>query len=290
MIVKILKWTGIVLGGIILCLLAFYAFIYYDTESRASKIYETKITRLTIPSDSISLSKGEHIAENRGCKGCHGADLSGGHAFADDQSPIGILYSANITSGKGGIKYSDEDWLRALRHGVGKDNRSLWFMPSHEIYHISNQDMASLISYLKTRPPVDKEVRNKSLKPLGRILTFFDEFPLFPAEKIDHNAVFAEVVTPSISPEYGQYLAVTCTGCHSPTLKGADAHSPGGPPIPDISSTGNVGKWAAKDFTATLRTGITPDGKKLSSEMPWKDFTYTDDELKAIYIYLHTLR
>ncbi|SEJ49376.1 Cytochrome c [Dyadobacter koreensis] len=286
---KIIKWSGIVVGSLALILSAVYAYIYYDTESRAKKIYDVKLQSLTVLNDSISIAKGKHIAEIRGCTGCHGMDLSGGMAFADEQSPIGILYSSNITSGNGGINYTDQDWIRALRHGLGKDGRSLWFMPSHEIYHISNQDMASLISFVKSRPPVDKVGHQKSLKPLGRVLTFLDEFPLFPAEKINHNAVYVDDVAPSSTPEYGEYLAITCTGCHSPTLKGAAPHGPNEPPVPDISSTGNLGKWTLEGFATTIRTGKTPDGKQLSDAMPWRHLTYTDQELNAIYSYLHGL-
>jgi len=286
---KIIKWTGIVVGSLALILSVVYACIYYNTESRASKIYDVKLHSLAVLNDSISIAKGKHIAEIRGCIGCHGADLSGGMAFADEESPIGTLYSSNITSGKGGINYTDQDWIRALRHGLGKDGRSLWFMPSHEVYLITNQDMASLISFVKSRPPVDKSSHQKSLKPLGRLLTFLDEFPLFPAEKIDHNAVYVDDIKPSVTPEYGKYLAITCTGCHSETLKGAAAHGPDGPPVPDISSTGNLGKWTYEGFAATIKTGKTPDGKQLSDAMPWKDLTYTDQELSAIYSYLHGL-
>lgn len=289
MLSKILKWTGIVVGSLALILSAFYAFVYFNTESRAAKIYNVKLQNIAVPNDSSSIAKGKHIAEIRGCIGCHGPDLSGGMAFADENSPIGILYSSNITSGKGGIDYTEKDWIRALRHGLGKDGRSLWFMPSHEIYHISNKDMASLISFVRSQPPVDKVGREKSLKPLGRVLTFLDEFPLFPAEKINHNAVYVDDVAPSATPEYGEYLAITCTGCHSPTLKGAAPHGPNEPPVPDISSTGNLGKWTPDAFAATIRTGKTPEGKMLSDAMPWKHLTYTDQELNAIYSYLQGL-
>lgn len=289
MITKILKWTGVVIGGLLALLLVFYTFIYFNTESRINKTYEVKIQDLVIPTDSISLAKGKHLAEIRACTGCHGTDFSGGFAFADDESPVGILYSTNITNGKGGINYTDADWIRALRHGLGKDNRALWFMPSHEIYKISNQDMASLISYVKTRPPVDKINHNKSLKPLGRILTFFGQFPLLPAEQIDHNAIPVNAVAVSVTPEYGKYLAITCTGCHAENFKGGEAHGPNEPPIPDISSTGSSGKWTAVEFATTLQTGKTPKGKQLSPAMPWSTFHYTNEELNAIYTYLHGL-
>jgi mono/diheme cytochrome c family protein len=118
MLTKLLKWSGVVLGSLILLAAVVYTFIYFNTRNRVNKIYEVRLQKLSIPTDSISPAKGKHIAEIRGCISCHGADLSGGAAFADAKSPLGILYSSNITHGKGGPSYDDADWIRALRHGL----------------------------------------------------------------------------------------------------------------------------------------------------------------------------
>ena len=287
MLKKILKWTGIVLSGLVLLLIIFYGIVYVKTEAAINKVYDVKLQTLIIPTDSASYAAGRHIAEIRGCLGCHGANLAKGEVFADETSPIGYLQASNITSGKGGIQYTDQDWIRALRHGLGKDNKPLWFMPSHETCLLSNQDMAALISYVKKQPPVDAAVPQKSLKPLGRVLTFVGEFPLLSAEKIDHNATYTDDVKLAVNADYGKYLAVTCTGCHTETFKGAPSHSPEQPPIPDISSTGMPGKWTQDGFVNLFHTGKTPEGRVLSKYMPVKDFTYSDDELRAIYLYLH---
>ncbi|GAB3702291.1 hypothetical protein GCM10027592_31560 [Spirosoma flavus] len=290
MVKKILKWTGVVLGSLVLLILVFYGIVYAKTEASINKVYNVKLQSLTIPDDSASYIAGRHVAEIRGCLGCHGTNLATGEVFADENSPIGILHASNITSGKGGIQYTDEDWIRALRHGLGKDNKPLWFMPSHEICGLSNQDMANLICYVKKQPPADKTTPQKSLKPLGRILTFVGEFPLLPAEEIDHTATYVDDVKLAVNSDYGKYLAVTCTGCHTETYKGAPARSPGQPPIPDISSTGNLGKWTQEGFVKLFHTGKTPEGRELSKYMPVKLFTYSDDELRAIYLFLHELK
>ena len=48
--------------------------------------------------------------------------------------------------------------------------------------------------------------------------------------------------------------------------------------------------WSEEDFIATLRTGMTPGGKQLKDVMPWKYFgQMTDDELKAVWLYLQSL-
>lgn len=287
MIKKIFKWIGIALGSFAILLILFYGVVYFQTQSRIDKVYDVKLQTLTIPTDSVSYVLGEHVAEIRGCTGCHGANLANGEVFFDANSPLGVLKAANLTSGKGGINYTDQDWIRALRHGLGKDNKSLWFMPSHEICHISNQEMAALIAYLKKQPPVAEIVEKKEIKPLGRLLTFLGEFPLLPAEKIDHNATYKDEIKLSINADYGKYLGVACTGCHGSNLKGNEAHAPDQPNIPDISSTGKVGKWTSDGFVNLFHSGKTPEGRELSKYMPVKDFKYSDDELKAIYLYLH---
>jgi cytochrome c553 len=286
MVQKLLKWIGIGLGSLLVLLIVSYAIVHIQTEARIRKVYEVPTHSLDIPNDTASYSLGRHVAEVRGCMGCHGSDLSGGRAFADSTSPIGTLYASNITTGLGGVSYSDQDWIRVLRHGLNKNYQSVWFMPSHEVNHISNREMAALISFLREQPPVDRTIPDRSVRPLGRILTFLGEFPLLTAEMIDHHAAYAEEVPMAPTPEYGKYLATTCQGCHSPTFKGAPAHGPNEPPIPDISATGNLGKWDKTAFISMFRTGKTPDGRVLSQFMPRNEFNYSETELEALYSYL----
>jgi len=290
MLKKIFKWTGIVIGSLILILLVFYAVVYFKTEARANKIYTVNIQALTIPTDSASYALGAHVAAIKGCNDCH---ANGGLPFFDDKNPVALLHTANLTTGKGGINYTDQDWIRALRHGVGKDGKSLWFMPSqHTSASLSNTELGALIFYLKKLPPVDNVHPQKAFKPLGRLLTYLGKFPMFTAEAIDHTATFPNEVKPEVTAAYGKYLAVGCQGCHGLNFKGGPAHGPDEPPIPDLTSTGNVGKWTSDQFITALHTGKKPDGKLLSDFMPWKTLgkAHNEDELKAVYLYLHDLK
>ena len=287
---KVFKWAGILLSVFIVIALAFYAIAYFSTQARINKKYIVDVPLLQIPTDSISYERGRKIATNRGCLGCHGANLGGFEEFLPEGSPMGTLFARNITSGKGGINYSDEDWLRVLRHGVNKEGKSVWFMPSQEVCHISNQEMGELIGFLKKQPPVDNTVPEKKLGPLGRVFVFLGKFPLLSAEVIDHNATYKDVITPSITSEYGAYLATTCQGCHSPNFNGGPPLKPGTPAVPNISATGALGKWEEQDFINIMRTGKRPDGKQVSDAMPYKYFKFSDDELKAIYSFLHQLK
>lgn len=72
---KILRWTGIFLGSLVLLLLVAYTFIYFSLESRFNKQYEVAVQPITIPSDSASIALGKHIAAIKGCGDCHGAIL-----------------------------------------------------------------------------------------------------------------------------------------------------------------------------------------------------------------------
>ena len=48
-----------------------------------------------------------------------------------------------------------------------------------------------------------------------------------------------------------------------------------------------VKDWKLAEFIATMRTGIDPNGRELSRQMPWRPIGRMDDEeLAAVYEYL----
>lgn len=288
---KFFKWVGVFLGALVVLLLGAYAFIYSSVKSRLEKQYEVTVRPVTIPTDSASIALGAHVASIKGCYDCHGENY-GGNIVIDDPA-MGRIVGPNITTGKGGLlsrhgSFTDEDYIRAIRHGVGKNGKTLKLMPSYEYNPLSNQDMGSLVAFLKSLPPIDNEPPSTELKPLAYILTNFDKLPLVVAEKVDHDAVSPEVVIPEISPSYGKYVAISCTGCHRENFKGGDAIIPGSPPVPNITATGSIGKWTEEQFIQTLLNGVTPEGKKLDPKyMPWPMAkSLTETEIKSIYAFL----
>jgi hypothetical protein len=74
-------------------------------------------------------------------------------------------------------------------------------------------------------------------------------------------------------------------------MKGGDPIAPGFPVVPDVTTSGNVGKWTEDQFITVLRTGKTPEGKEIDPKnMPWPmTAAYTDTELKALYAYLKSI-
>jgi mono/diheme cytochrome c family protein len=291
---KFFKWTGLVLGVSIILLLVAYGFIYFRTKSRFDKNYEVAVQPVKIPADTAMLATGKHIAAIKGCNDCHGKDF-GGNIVIDDPG-LGLLAAPNITTGKGGLtdrngSFTDVDYVRAIRHGLNKKGKTLKLMPSYEYHPLSNKDLGALIAYLKSVPAVDREMPAIKLRPLAYVLTNFDKLPLAVAEKIDHTAKNMEEVKPEITAAYGQYVAVSCVGCHGQNYQGGAPVIPGSPQVPNITGAGSLAKWSEEQFIQTLRTGVTPEGKKLDPKyMPWpmaKEFNET--EIKSVYLFLKGL-
>jgi len=288
---KFFKWTGIVLGSFLILLLAAVAFIYFSVENRFDKEYQVAPVSLTIPADAETIALGKHIAAIKGCNDCHGSDY-GGKVVIDDPG-MGFIPAPNITPGKGGLStrytsYTDEDYVRAIRHGIGKDGKSLVLMPSYEYNPLSKKDLTALISYLKTVAPVNRKMEDVKLGPVGYVLTSLNKVPVVSAEKVDHAKPIAGEVHPEITVTYGKYLAVSCVGCHGDNFQGGDAIIPGSPKVPNITGSGSLNKWTEAQFIQTLRTGVTPEGKKLDPKfMPWPmTKNYTETEIKALYLFL----
>lgn len=293
---RILKWIGIVLG-VLLGLVVLAAVILYAVgTSKLNKTLRIQPEAVEVPSDSASIERGRHLVEGiLLCQECHGDNLGG--TLMVDEPGMGRVYAANLTSGKGGAgaSFTDADFVRAIRHGVAPDGRELAIMPAEIFNHLSDQDLGALIAYLKTVPPVDNETPKPQLMPLGRIMLAAGMLgnDVFPAELIDHTAPLPPAPEPGITAAYGEYLSSVsgCPACHGPDLSGAKLEQEGGAFAPNLTPGGELAGWDEAGFVTALRTGVTPSGHQLNPEnMPWKIFSRaTDDELKAIWLYLQSL-
>ncbi len=111
------------------------------------------------------------------------------------------------------------------------------------------------------------------------------------SEQIDHSKVVAQEVKPSLSIEYGKYVAATCTGCHGMDLKGGPIQGapPEWPPAQNIAGRA-MAKWTEEQFLTAIRTGVRPDGSQIAFPMPYQSLKHlTDIELKSIRLYLLSL-
>ncbi|MBA2663580.1 MAG: c-type cytochrome [Bradymonadaceae bacterium] len=266
--------------------------VYAVSSKHMTQIWDVKPVAYSVPEGAEVIARGKAVAIFRGCADCHGLDLSG-KVFLDEM-PVMRLVAANLTQGGLAATYTDEDWARAVRHGIAPSGRPLLFMPSYEWIELSNEDLGALVAYIRSLPAVAQVDHGQSaVGPLGRILYLTGELPLLAAELIDHGLQPARPV-PAASAEYGKYLITGCTGCHGEGLSGGKI--PGVPPswpiAPNLTPhASGLASWSEADFINTLRSGKTPGGQELRADfMPWEFISQSSDEdLTALWLYLTSL-
>jgi mono/diheme cytochrome c family protein len=201
------------------------------------------------------------------------------------------VVAPNLTSGQGGIgaSFSDEDWIRALYHGVTQEGRSVIMMPSLFFNVMSKDDLTSVIAYMKTIYPVDNVLPETKPGPMVYALIGAGPFTeTMSALHIDHEAPFPVSPVEDESVEYGAYLVEIgqCRACHGSELAGGQV-SRSAPIGPNLTPGGEMGFWDEETFFSVIRTGTHPSGRQLDSYMPWQFFSnMTDSELRAIRAYL----
>jgi len=212
-----------------------------------------------------------------------------------DGGPLGTIDSANLTSGEGGLAddFSTEDFVRAIRHGIDQEGKPNFMIAVGSTSYLSDEDLASIIAYVRTVPPVDHVVAGKKFTPLAKILLAAGILPNAPVEEVTHE-VHVGAPARGASTEYGEYMVNIndCRICHGPNLNGGPFPDPTITRIsPNLTPGGELAFWMEADFINTIRTGVTPGGHALDPKlMPWNEFRNLHDyELQAIWLYLQSL-
>lgn len=114
-------------------------------DHQASHLSEPPVTERTAV-------YGEHLVQV--CRGCHGANLSGGKLQGDPNMPI----VANLTPHATGLAtWTEEDFVRALRTGKRPDGSAISeSMPWKAYGTMGDDDLAAIWAYLKTVPSAPK--------------------------------------------------------------------------------------------------------------------------------------
>lgn len=288
------KWIIRIALGLASIIVLFIAVVFGVSEVRVRKTYQVAaVNGLTVTQDPAQIARGKHLVTAVAkCADCHTEDL-GGKVFIEP-GPMGTVSASNLTTGKGGVLagYTNAQLDAAIRHGVRKNGRGLIIMPSDEYQNLSDADVSAIIAYLRSLAPVDRELPRTKVGPVGRGLLTFG-VPLIPAARIDHARKSPASAPPvGATLAYGEYLVSVggCRGCHGPNLVGAPGHGPGEPPSANITPAGPIGQWTEEQFMAAMRTGLRPDGSQIKDFMPWRSMArHTNDELRAIYMYLKTV-
>lgn len=270
------------------------------------------LTSRTFERTPARLARGQYLAENLGCFDCHGE-----HDWTKHDAPLiegtrgagyevfslkglpGRVTPPNITPDPetGAGQWTDDMLARAIREGIGHDGRALFpLMPYQGFRHLSDEDLASVIVYLRSIPPVRKALPKTEI--------------IFPVKYLMRSApqpITAPVPQPDASTpvKRGQYLVTIagCADCHSPQRKGQALRGldfAGGfvleGPWGQVASANitsdpsGIPYYDEALFLQTIRTGYVK-ARKLNQIMPWWDFrNLTDEDLKSIFAYLQTLR
>ena len=284
---RALKYVAYLLLLVVLAAGAAAGYVYASTSGRLARTYQVVPPPLEVPAgDPALVERGQYLVHKVSlCIECHGQDLGGKQVT---EFPVQTLWGTNLTRGRGGIgaTYTDADFVRVMTHGVKKDGRSVVFMPSQD-YRFTAGDLAALIAYIRTVPPVDRQTPQPEIGPLGRTLATFVGLPLLPAELIDHQSVaFAPEAQHADAASAGDYLidAAGCRGCHGPALDAVG----GMPDAANLTPVG-IGGWTEADFITAIREARRPDGTTILPAMPRIYREMPDVELRRIYAYLKTL-
>lgn len=258
------------------------------------------------------LKRGEYLVEHVSlCYGCHTSfdakgkdtpqllEAKGAGRALTDESGFHVV-AGNITPDpETGIgNWTDDELARAIREGIGRDGRTLFpMMPYQNFRHMSDEDLASVIVYLRAQPPAHNQLPPTQVP--------------FPVSRLINNV--PQPVTTAISaPDpanpvaYGKYLVTAvgiCGGCHTPRdnhgqpiagmyMAGGNIFDESGHPVASANITpdpSGISYYDEATFVQMIRTGEVK-GRKLDVMMPtWAFNGLTDQDLKAIFAYLRTI-
>lgn len=229
----------------------------------------------------------------------------GGDLFDQKYGFPGAYYAKNITPA-GISRYTDGELFRVITTGVNKEGKAMFpVMPFHYYGQLDEEDIKSIIAYIRTLAPIKNEVPES-----------VSDFPMnFIINTMPHKASPMKRPPASDKLAYGMYMATAagCKECHTQFEKGAlvEGTDYGGGrefPLPDGSvlrssnispdaETG-IGSWnenmflnlfKARSDSATLARKLNPGD--FNSFMPWTMYgKMKEEDLSAIFAYLMSLK
>lgn len=277
------RWIARIVIGIVALLVVAVGAVYALSERKLAQKFPVPSFALAARTDSLSIARGEHLAR-MSCYGCHGEGLAG--TVLIDDPAFGRLIAPNVSTMI--PKYTDAQLATLLRYGIRPDGSSPMLMPPAPFWHLSDDDLASVIAYVRTVPAVANKVEGTSrYGVVSRALLVANVFPV-AAIAIDTTVPRVGADPAILGARRGEYLSrLICGDCHGATLTGS---SDGPAPSPSLSLA--LG-YSLPEFTTLFREGKAREAGKAIPNMA--DVVkhglhhLTDDELAAIHGYLSAL-
>jgi hypothetical protein len=227
-----------------------------------------------------------------------GMELSGRNWAADG---VPFVTAPNLTpdpeTGVG--NWTDDDLARAIREGIGHDGRALFpIMPYQRFRNMADEDLASIVVYLRSLPPVRNQLPKSNVPfPVKYLINGVPQ----PVD----GPVAADLSTPEKRGRYDVEVLAACGDCHSTQdsqgnlVAGMDYA--GGMELPFAGrkviyssnitpSVNGIPYYTEELFVEAMRTGKVRS-RPLDDMMPTHYFgKMTDQDLKDIFAYLKTLK
>ena len=171
------------------------------------------------------LVRGRYLVQGLlGCEMCHspkqwsthGAPNVPGMELAGQVLPMpglpGIVVAPNLTTDRetGAGSWSDDQIARSIREGIGHDDRTIFpMMPYSEYRNLSDDDLAAVVVYIRSVPPVHNPLPKTQVKfPVNYLVRGAPEPVTEPVHAVNLNDVMGR----------GRYMATLGCGCHRDLL------------------------------------------------------------------------
>lgn len=252
------------------------------------------------------VARGAYLARAADCTACHttqhGQPFGGGYPVG---TPFGLIYGSNISADKqfGIGNWTDDQFVAAVREGVGKDGEQLYpAMPYDSYTKMSRDDVLAIKAYLMSQPAVAQAAPKTDLPfPFNqRWGMVFWKFFNFKEGELQAD--------PSQSAEWnkGRYLVdalAHCGTCHTPrnltmgmdTGKAFAGGDLGGFVAYNITpdKKAGIGDWSQQELVTYLKKGHV-DGRASASGPMAEAIEFSlqylpESDLNAIATYLQTV-
>ena len=190
-------------------------------------------------------------------------------------------------------------FARAIREGIGHDGRTLFpIMPYQRFRHLTDEDLASIVVYVRSLPPVRNPLPKSAVPfPVKYLINGLPQ----PVE----NPVSADLSTPEKRGQYNVEVLGVCGDCHTTAdnqgnqVAGMDYGGGTALPFGDrkviysaniTPSVNGIPYYTEELFIEAMRTSKVRS-RALDDMMPTHYFgKMTDQDLKDIFAYLKTLK